>query len=104
MKLINCNKGDFIWIQVQKNEDIDFILQKYDTTLNNIVRNNPKIDLYEGEMIKILLSKQKYHVVKPMENLKIIAQKYNLEEDEIINVNNLSSKRLFVGQRLKIEK
>lgn len=104
MKLINCNKGDFIWIQVQKNEDIDFILQKYDTTPNNIVRNNPKIDLYEGEIIKILLSKQKYHVVKPMENLKIIAQKYNLEEDEIINVNNLSSKRLFVGQRLKIEK
>ena len=103
MKLIECNKGDFVLLQVQSGDSINSILQTQATTLNNIIRNNSNIDLYEGEVFKILTKTNIYHIVKPMENLKIIAQKYNTNIDEIIKLNNLTSTRLFIGQTLKIK-
>ena len=103
MKLISCNQNKFIFYQVQKGDTLTTILQKFSVTSKNIVRNDPKVDLYEGEIIKITFTINLQHIVKPMETLNAIAQKYNVEVETLIKLNDLKSKRLFVGQMLTIK-
>ena len=83
---------------------IDDIVDEIDEIMIdiNIIRNNPNIDLYEGEIVKIMNKTGNYHIVKPLETLNTIAQKYGTTIEELIKVNNLNSKRLFIGQSLKI--
>lgn len=102
MKLDDCNKGDFVWVQIKMGDTLNSILQQYSTNVNNIIRNNPNIDLYEGEIVKIMNKTGNYHIVKPLETLHTIAQKYGTTIEELIKLNNLNSKRLFIGQSLKI--
>ena len=54
MKLIDCNKGDFIWVQVHGNPTLQELATQYSVNAGSIIRNNPNIDLYDGEMVKIL--------------------------------------------------
>ena len=102
MNLINCINGDILYYQISKDDTLNNILTKFNIKTNNIIRNNSNIDFYEGEVIKIVRNIGVKHIVKPMENLSSIANKYGVDIQTIINDNNLTSKRLFVGQSLKI--
>ena len=104
MEVINCNNANYVWYQVQKNDTLNIILEKFDVTKNNVIRNNPHVDLYEGEVVKVLKSTDILHIVKPRETLEAVAQKYNITIDDLVKLNHLSSKRLFVGQSLIIPK
>lgn len=42
------------------------------------------------------------HVVKPLESIQNIANKYNTSVNEIISKNQLKTERLFIGQILNI--
>ena len=42
------------------------------------------------------------HIVKPLENLNSIAEKYCTSVDELKKINNLKTDKLFIGQILKI--
>ena len=103
MKLIECNQGEFIWVQVNSDDTIHSLLQKYNVGISSLIRNNPSIDLYEGEVVKIIRKTNLRHIVKPMETLLDISQKHNVSVDDLIKWNNLTSKRLFVGQALIID-
>ena len=103
MEIISCNKSEYVWYQVQKYDNLTSILKLFETSSNKVIRNNPNIDLYEGEMIKILQPTSSLHIVKPMETLDTIARKYNVIVDDLIIQNNLVSKRLFIGQTLVID-
>lgn len=103
MKINECYNGEYFWLQVTKNDTLPSIMQQYSVGLNSIVRNNPQIDLYEGEIIKVVKNTRTIHIVKPMETLDTIAQKYDIKVANLIENNNLTSKRLFVGQTLIIK-
>lgn len=103
MNLIDCNTQEVVLYQVKNGDSISSICIQFNANKNNIIRNNSLVDLYEGEVIKIVRKTNITHIVKPMETLSIIAQKYNVDVDEIIKTNNLSTKRLFVGQSLMIK-
>ena len=103
MKLTNCNTADYFFVQIKNNQTLQDILTIYNTTLNNVIRNNPNIELYEGEIIKILNKTFQTHIVKPMETITSICEKYNIDVDYLIKINNLTSKRLFIGQNLKVK-
>lgn len=103
MEIINCNKAQYMWYQVQKNDNLNSILNTFSTTSNKVIRNNPNIDFYEGEMVKILQPTSITHIVKPLETLDTIAQKYNTDIEHLVKCNNLISKRLFIGQTLIID-
>lgn len=103
MKIINCNTFNNVLVQVHKGDTIEGIAQTYNTNTHNILRNNPSIDLYEGEVVKIVRNTKNMHVVKPMESLNSIAVKYNTTTDKLIKINNLKSTRLFVGQMIEVD-
>ena len=97
---------------VQKGDTLYGIARKYDITvdelkrLNNITSNNlyigqqlkvPKLDMPEDEEYEI------YTVVKG-DSLWLISQKYDVPVDDLIEINNLETVNLQIGDKLKIPK
>lgn len=89
--------------RVKENENLNDICHNFNTSKENIVRNNPDIDLFAGEYIEITVNNYVTHIVKPIETLTTIAKNYNQTVEEIMKYNNLSDNNLFIGQRLKIK-
>lgn len=79
-------------------------LKNFNTTEQELIRNNPKIPLYIGEFIKIRKNKYLTHIVKPMETIEAVSKIYGLDKDKIKQDNDLNNDKLFIGQRLKIYK
>lgn len=95
-------KSEFYY-QVQ-DETMQEICSKFNTDKNNILRNNPNIDVYRGEWIKIKINEYIKHIVKPTENIDKICELYAVDKKELIEYNNLCESRLFIGQEIKILK
>lgn len=104
MEIINCNNGDFEFYRVKKEDALTGVMNKFDVSATSIIRNNPSIDFYEGEVVKILKQRDLIHIVKPMETLESIAKTYNTTSENLIDFNNLKSKRVFIGQKLVVTK
>ncbi len=93
--------SDFYY-RVLNGDTINSICEKFNSSKENIIRNNNFIELYEGEWIKIKVNNYIIHYVKPMENLESISKKYNIQKEKIILDNNLTCEKLFIGQSIKI--
>ena len=102
-KISFSNVSGEIYYQVNNDDNLATISKKFNITASQIVRNNPNIDFYEGEVVKIVYETNKMHVVKPMENLEIIARKYNTTVENLIEINHLNTVRLFIGQSLIVK-
>ena len=103
MEIINCNTYNKILVQVKRDDTLQSIAQNYNVKLDNIIRNNPSIELYEGEVVKIVRTAFKTHIVKPMQTLDLIAKEYGTTAENLVKINNLKSARLFVGQMLRLD-
>ena len=101
MEIIDCSSADCVLYQVQRGETIEQLSNRFANC--KLVRNNPSIMAYEGEIIKIIRQPRKRHIVKPMENLDIIASRNNTTAEKLVELNNLTSNRLFVGQTIIID-
>ena len=102
MEIINCNTFNKVLVQVKKGDTIQRIAQAYNVNTDSIIRNNPNIELYEGEIVKIIRHNNT-HIVKPMQTLDLIAKLHGVTTDKLVKINNLKSTRLFVGQILNLE-
>ena len=88
------------YYRVKKNETLEMIANKFNTTINNVkILSNGSCN--EGEFVKILKSNQFCHIVKPLEDLNSIAKEYGVTKEQIIDANGLNSNRLFIGQKLR---
>lgn len=89
-----------ILYRMKNGEEIKDVANKFNTTIDNILLKS--VDQhYEGEFVEIINTNQFSHTVKPLEDLNFIAAKYNVTINHIIEANNLKSKRLFIGQKLR---
>lgn len=86
------------------NEDNEKLFEKFNTSKENVLRNNNNLKFYAGEVVKIKLNDYVLHRVKPAETLKDIARIYDVEIQEIKIKNNLTLDKLFIGQEIKIYK
>ncbi len=80
------------------------LCQKLNSSSENILRNNSKLNLYAGEWVKINVNDFLSYIVKPMETLNEVAKKFNLSKEKLMQDNNLTNERLFIGQSIKIYK
>ncbi|MBO5909969.1 MAG: LysM peptidoglycan-binding domain-containing protein [Clostridia bacterium] len=103
MEIIDCSKYEYVWYRIMSEDTLLSIADKLGVEVNAIIRNNNNIDLYEGEIVKIERKNDKMHIVKPMETLESISKKYNITKNRLIEINNLSSTRLFVGQMIAVK-
>lgn len=88
--------------RVQENDTIISICEKFNTSKDNILRNNNEIPLYEGEIIEITINDFKIYNVQPTDTIHLISKKFNVSVEEIKQANSLTSDKLFIGQILKI--
>ena len=89
--------------RVEDNDTWEIIYTKFNTSKQNILRNNNDIPLYVGELIEITVNDYITHIVKPMETLKNIAEKYKITVEELKKENDINTDKLFIGQILKIQ-
>ena len=101
MKISLCKK--FIY-RIGQNEDIKTLCEKFNTSVENIVRNNQNIPMYEGELVEISINDYISHFVKPAETIEDISKNYNIEIEKIKQDNCLKENKLYIGQRIKIYK
>ena len=78
------------------------IYREFNTEKQNVLRNNEKINLYKGEIIKVKVNDFKTHYVKPAETIKEIADFYSVDVEKLMIDNNLENSKLYIGQRLKV--
>lgn len=90
------------YYRISKQEAEQGFYIKLNTSKEKVLRNNKNISPYAGEMVLVSTNNYLTHIVKPAETITAICQKYNILEDDLISDNNLVSKRLFIGQCLKI--
>jgi LysM repeat protein len=90
------------YYRVQEGDDFSNICNKFNTSKENIIRNNASLDLYIGEWILIKTNEFKMHYVKPAEKLIDIALKYDIDIEKLKHDNNLDNDKLYIGQMIKI--
>ncbi len=110
----NYNGKKLIIHKVEAKETYYSIARKYNVLPKTILSYNDNLALQIGVIIKVptdvaFNSKAntepeivKEHVIKPKENLNLLASKYATTVDELKKLNNLSSNNLQIGQVLKI--
>ncbi len=92
---------DIIYLQNFNHRQIKYLFNKND--LDSLKQSNYDIipSTYKiGDYVMITSKIGKKHIVAPLENLKSISKKYDIEKDEIIASNGLKSEKLFIGQCL----
>ena len=99
MEIKQCNQ---FYYRVQSGDNFINICSRFNTSKDNIIRNNNDLDLYVGEWIIIKTNEFKTHIVKPTEKLIDVAFKYNVDIEKLKKDNNLQTDKLFIGQMLKI--
>ena len=88
--------------RIQAGDTINLLCEMFNTSKDQILRNNNGIPLYEGELVEIYVNNFKIHIVKPTETLFYIAEKYNVDIHDLKQNNKLQSEKLYIGQMLKI--
>lgn len=110
---IETPSGEFITYTVQPGDSLYAIAQRYNTTVNELMKvNNLTSNLLSiGQKLKIPVTATEpsqptteyiQYTVQPGDNLYSIAQRYNTTTAEIMQINNLKSNLLSIGQVLKI--
>ncbi len=85
-----------------ENQNEQQLCNDFNIETENIVRNNNAYPIFCGEYVEININDYKTHFVKPAQTLDDIAKIYNISSEKISADNNLTSPKLFIGQRLKI--
>lgn len=92
----------YFYYRVQPDDNFKILIERFNTSKENIIRNNSQIDLYAGEYVYIKENEYRTHIVKPMQTLEKIAEIYNITQEKIIEDNALQTNKLYIGQQLKI--
>lgn len=92
--LVENGQKDFIY-KVKKEDNLDTLRKKFGD------RNYGYI--YPGKLLYIPSTSAIMYVVKPLDTLSKICEKFQVEKASMIEKNNLKTERLFVGQKLIIE-
>ena len=100
---MKVSQADSFFYRIQSKVTENVVCANLNTSKQNILRNNNNLQFYEGEWVKITTNDYITHIVKPIETLVKIANKYNLTVDKIMSDNQLKTDKLFIGQTLKIK-
>lgn len=96
--------------RVRRGQNLSFIARRYGTSVSKIKKINGLRSnrIYVGQRLKVKGSTKKsirsarLHKVRRGENLSIIARRYKTSVAKIKDLNDLSSGRIYVGQKLKL--
>ena len=88
----------FLCLKIKEETSIQDFCFKNNIYYANVVFNSK--DFKKGDRILFCVKSGIVHIVKPAETIKSIAQKYGVEESEILLKNKV--KTIFIGQQLYI--
>ncbi|MCQ2555749.1 MAG: LysM peptidoglycan-binding domain-containing protein [Clostridia bacterium] len=92
------------YYKILPNESLKELCEKFNSSTDNILRNNSNLNLYAGEWVKVDVNNFFTHIAKPMETLDDVAKKFNVGKEKLVQDNQLETDKLFIGQSIKIYK
>lgn len=102
---------DYVMYTVRPGNTVYAIAQFFGTTVNDIANANALVypyTIYPGQELVIpvpAISSPKYYVVRPGDNLYAIADRYGLELQTLLDLNNLENPNIiYPGQILRLLK
>ena len=114
----NDKKFENYYIEIGKGSDDVLIVKNYlPSILYKVKKNETVLDIMsrgyeiegvgstgvnEGDIVILNKPRNLRHFVRPLETLEMISFKYGVEKSVIIETNQLSGEKLFVGQMLWI--
>ena len=99
--------NDYIIYTIKKGDNLYDIAKKYNITLQDLVNFNEKATtmLQIGDQILIPIKNNNdnlTYVVKPKDTLYNIAKRYDIDVNNLMNINNLKDNIIQIGQELII--
>lgn len=111
-KTVVENKSNASMHKVKKGETLGGIAEKYHVSVSSIQKQNnisgnkiivgQELKIPESSGVSSQKTKDGYHIVDNGETLYSIAIKYNTSVQKIKKLNNLSSSKILVGQKIKV--
>lgn len=106
----------FNYVEIEKGLDDVIVVNNYLTNyLYKVKKNENALDIMsrgfslniireieEGDLLILSKPRSIRYIVKPLENIDNIAKNFGVKKDDIIDMNNLKTEKLFVGQILWI--
>lgn len=90
-----------IFYRVKKDDTLFCIAQRFNVSVFSIIKENLlNQEVEEGDML-VIDSNQSTYKVLPLENLKDIAKKLNISEQELIELNGIDE--VFYGAIIKVK-
>ena len=87
-----------IFYRVKNGETLEDVCKKFKIAKGELGLN----EIEDGDVVYIKHSNIAFHIVKPLETLKQIAEKYSVSVEHIKIKNNITE--IFIGQKLVILK
>ena len=101
IRVIPQDDSQFFIHKVKQGEKLETIAKLYNQTKEVLIEVNAlKKPIEVGERLYIPQKNRAIYIVKPLDTLAKIAQKYKITEEEIIALNHTN--KIFIGQILLI--
>ena len=91
-------KGEII-VRIDPNDTKNKICARYGVALSDLEYNEWRTGAY----LCIKKSFRHIHIVKPLETLQTIAQKYDIAIEDLVAKNGLKNNCVFIGQQLILD-
>ncbi|MCX4362318.1 MAG: LysM peptidoglycan-binding domain-containing protein [Clostridia bacterium] len=90
-----------VLVRIDREITLEELADKYHTTVAAIRKLNAlHEDIFVGMRLVIEENSGEYHTVQPFETLDIIAKKYGVSAQKIMDINDVD--RVFIGQKVFI--
>lgn len=92
------------WLDQPVKDDIVIIdnLKTKKLVKTKELKRDDKVLATEGDFSLIETINTNEYVVKPLDTLEKISKKFNIDYSRLVQINNLSTTKLFIGQVLKL--
>ena len=101
MEIKIIKNKNFIY-KVKQNETLLDVSNKFKVLESELMNDNCLTNktLLKGDLLYISSQNALIYVVKPLENLNIIARKLNVTKQQLVEKNHLKTENVFIGQKL----
>ncbi|MBQ7977011.1 MAG: LysM peptidoglycan-binding domain-containing protein [Clostridia bacterium] len=105
IEILGKHKRQDLLYVCKAGDTLESIGAQFGLSTTEILRTNPLFSsVYEGCVLYLAGLGKTRITVAPLQSLEDIAEQYHISTEEIMKMNNLRSRKVFVGMQLVIDK
>ena len=105
-EVITAGNDDGVYYVKNFPKDLIYVISEGDN-IDYLAKNGIVVNEHDLVINNVIIQPNTFgrsYTVEPLDNLEKISNDFNISKEEIIRINKLKTEKLFVGQRLIIDK